>query len=775
MKPLMKSPIKAPGSVFGNGKKLDFSNSITVHRAVGQDLSGSIMGSPARRPPQSPFKESFKTSPQRSNLGGSLAKSPFKLPLPQSKPAGIQTGPNFKASLLQSPARRPQSPTKVSENGSPSRARNPNPMISGATPKTSTFKISRFATPRTLTKSAIPGQMLPPSAFKNVSSGSPKAKAEVSEADDFSAPSLTFSGRLSSIMPRDADPVLSTSEPIIEDHEDQSTIEVETTGDLMSVNGSAQTAEEVMDSQTTTPPCSPPRNSTGAFALREVDENPFLDSDSEDELASLSPRYSPGPMNLFASSSASATPFTALNKTPKTTATQKSTSKNRSLQRSEIGFTPLARQLSDWMASSPDKAEQSGSDTEAESPTARTVRQASVVSINGPAELSPTKSTFFDDEMSVRDEMLSAPETKPFNDGIVDEQNFTPIEVIEEDLALAEEADEMSMLETGSIEGDEDIEDAMDLLINTEGEISDPLQAIGIEQIAQMPAEAAQMASECAQVEIMRVSEDLSSTIQEGVEEERQIDTANEIAPSEASQEYGDENAIPIDPVLLALSPTRAPSIPAFRTPKRILAERVCHTVSKVPLKAAAEDSPARPSPMKRSASISRLPAPRPSTNLSRSNTVISYSPAKSTRQARPQPNGQQEDVVMEEAYATPSKPDAAWSNIGTPARTPRRDLNTALLKGAVVFVDVHTSDGADASSLFTELLTQMGARCVKSWTWNPNSDDGSKIGITHIVFKDGGKRTLEKAKETGGVVTCVGVGWVLEYVLLLYQKPPTF
>jgi hypothetical protein len=118
----------------------------------------------------------------------------------------------------------------------------------------------------------------------------------------------------------------------------------------------------------------------------------------------------------------------------------------------------------------------------------------------------------------------------------------------------------------------------------------------------------------------------------------------------------------------------------------------------------------------------------------------------------------------MEESYATPSKPEAAaWSNMGTPARTPRRDLNTALLKGAVVFVDVYTSEGADASSLFTELLTQMGARCVKSWNWNPSSDDGNKIGITHIVFKDGGKRTLEKAKETGGVVTCVGVGWVLE------------
>jgi hypothetical protein len=84
-------------------------------------------------------------------------------------------------------------------------------------------------------------------------------------------------------------------------------------------------------------------------------------------------------------------------------------------------------------------------------------------------------------------------------------------------------------------------------------------------------------------------------------------------------------------------------------------------------------------------------------------------------------------------------------------------------LKGAVVFVDVHTTEGADASGLFIELLTQMGARCVKRWDWNGNKHDGSKIGITHVVFKDGGRRTLEKARETGGVISCVGVGWVLE------------
>ena len=102
---------------------------------------------------------------------------------------------------------------------------------------------------------------------------------------------------------------------------------------------------------------------------------------------------------------------------------------------------------------------------------------------------------------------------------------------------------------------------------------------------------------------------------------------------------------------------------------------------------------------------------------------------------------------------------------MGTPARTPRRDIDPALLRGAVVFVDVHTSEGADASGIFVELLGQMGARCVKTWSWNPSSpEDGhsSKVGITHVVYKDGGKRTLEKVRESGGVVQCVGVSWVL-------------
>lgn len=110
----------------------------------------------------------------------------------------------------------------------------------------------------------------------------------------------------------------------------------------------------------------------------------------------------------------------------------------------------------------------------------------------------------------------------------------------------------------------------------------------------------------------------------------------------------------------------------------------------------------------------------------------------------------------------------------GSPVKTPHRDAFApkSTLRGTVVHVDVHTTEGEDASGIFVELLQQMGARCVKSWSWNPrlssspvDGEDPSlpKVGITHVVYKDGGLRTLEKVKQASGLVKCVGVGWVLE------------
>jgi len=744
MKPLMRSPMKPPGSIFSTAKKLDFStsNSITVNRATVTDLGGSIMASPARRPPQSPFKDSLKTSPQKQTFGDSLLRSPFKMSLPAPKTADSSSP--FKASLLQSPARRPQSPTKVTETGSPTRT-----STFAVTPKTNTFKISRFATPKTLTK----GVMRPQSTSNSAVTGIPSQSNDTPESDMMSAQPLKFTGRLSSIMPREADPALSSTEPIVEEAEDQTMAETENVNDSEAID--TIVVQDAMETETTTPPASPSRN-TGAFTPREQNENPFVDSDSEDELASGSPMYSPLPLGRFKISTrdfaSPKTPFTSISKTPRTSATQ------RVVRNQQIGFTPLARQLSDWMSASPEKSEHSGSE-----------EQTSISEGAASVQPSPTKSTYFDDEMSIRDEMQAAPEIPDE----VEEIGFAPVALDEEDLALAQEADEMSLLETDNLERSEMfeppqaeaeiVEDAFEELIDIEPEQFKAPEQVFEEPVISHP-EVEEQAFEKSLISQPQLDEEqtfetpVPSHPLQAKEEilEQPIDEPldTEMTPSEASQEYGDENAMPLDPALFA----PAPSTPIYSTPRRVFSERVCHTVSKVPLKAAAEDSPMRPSPMKRSASISRLPVQRPSSNLTRSNTVISYSPSKRVHRSK----SPSKDVEMQDA-ATPTKLDIeVWSTIATPARTPRRDLNTALLKGAIVFVDVHTTEGADASMLFTELLTQMGARAVKSWNWNGNNEDG-KVGITHVVFKDGSKRTLEKARQTGGVVSCVGVGWVLE------------
>ncbi|KAH8600961.1 hypothetical protein B0O99DRAFT_609960 [Bisporella sp. PMI_857] len=791
MKPLMKSPIKAPGSIFGTAKKLDFSTSITVNKVGTQDLRVSVLASPARRPPTSPFKDGMKSSPQKLNLGETMFKSPFKFSHPTQHPGEPTSA--FKASMLQSPARRPPSPTKVMENGSPSRS---GPLNLGATPKASTFKISRFTTPRTLTKSAFrPGLMLPPSTLSKDSAQD--SKDENAMPDNVGTPAAQksmFSGRLSSIMPREVDSALLTVETVVEDNEDQVMVDqVETEDaitreDIITVNS---VAEEF------TP--QPLQTISSAFTLRDNNDSPFDDSesDSEDELT-LGSQRSSGPLgdfkrasSDFKSSPATPSPFSAIAKTPRNSVAKSA----KSVRSQKIGFTPLAKQLTEWMAASPEKSESVATEPDELSGIPECNRTEENISM----QPSPSKSTFFDDEMSVREEMQSVPEE---DDEILDSINFAPVELDEEDLDLALEADELSVLEPEEIVGfQQDLEflnDAEQAKQNEELDLLDAIQSEDVTIIQQqceldMVMELEQPRQDHKNAEIFE-SEELNLAAKEEEEAGKPVLEAHEVEEptltileleqqrsddvfqpvddpymsaelshdgtlSEASQEYGDENAMPIDPELLAL-PT-APT-PLYATPKRILTERVFHTVSKVPLKAAAEDTPMRPSLGKRGASISRLPPQRPTENLTRNNTVISYSPLKTSVQtSQPIDN---DSTTMHDTPVTPSKPEAeVWSTIATPARTPRRDIDTSLLNGAVVFVDVHTSEGADASLIFTELLTQMGARCVKTWNWSGNPDDGSKIGITHVVFKDGGKRTLEKSRATGGVVSCVGVGWVLD------------
>lgn len=216
---------------------------------------------------------------------------------------------------------------------------------------------------------------------------------------------------------------------------------------------------------------------------------------------------------------------------------------------------------------------------------------------------------------------------------------------------------------------------------------------------------------------------------------------------SDASEEYGDENAMPIDPAITGAELPEAGPVTPVR-PQRA----TFNTTTKVPLKPADNSTP---SPLKKRSFTAPRPPPQRS-GLHRSTTMPTLSPTKERRTPS-------SSCRASAAYTTPVKGDAP-TEFTTPGR--RASVSPNLLQGAVVFVDVHTSEGADASGIFMELLSQMGARCRKTWDWNdsPNaSGPANKIGITHVVYKDGGKRTLEKVRRTNGLVQCVGVNWVLE------------
>lgn len=234
---------------------------------------------------------------------------------------------------------------------------------------------------------------------------------------------------------------------------------------------------------------------------------------------------------------------------------------------------------------------------------------------------------------------------------------------------------------------------------------------------------------------------------------------------SDASQDYGDENASPAD----ASQSLMAAREVATCTPKNVFAKHSesssNYTVSKVPLKPASEDElPRKKSSRSKSLSGVLTPLKQSDDRIAGARKQREAQTARASRFVENLP-----ETSASKSLQTPSKSSSAWSAAPTPARTPRADLNGRLLSGAVVFVDVHTTEGADASEIFVDLLSQMGARCVKSWSWNPNASASdlesgdSRVGITHVVFKDGGIRTMQKVRETKGLVQCVGVGWVLE------------
>ncbi|KAH6634179.1 hypothetical protein B0J18DRAFT_415483 [Chaetomium sp. MPI-SDFR-AT-0129] len=763
-----------------------------------------MLATPAKRLPPTPWKGSINSpakrveglllgseaqnegkTPQVSTKAGLLQSPAKRQPLNLNPGGGHDNAHGFNTSpvklfFLSSPAKRPPIspikllPKRIEEQEEEEKEEEEEPIDRTPAPKP------------TLLASPTPQRKTPePVVDSEDVDADPDVDGNEVMAD--SPTRLSFPGRMSAVLPRHADPTLTPPVVLtpgkVEEHEEK--VEEAKEADEAEYDGAVeepcehgekveeyQEEEEVqlpgepmlLDDEpvgapvdlsiSTTPPSSPPKTTNPMFGLRDKDLQAY-ESESEDD----SPVKKPQRTSAFSNLPATPCPASARRLRAVQSANRSTAKKTKNEE--ALGFTPLAQQLNAWSAGESPLMTRNGLASPvtqvlplAEVPT----QEVPIVEGNGPITPSePAENNFFEDEMVVRpdsmdidvDEEDAATEVADDEQVVLEDLSFT-----EEDMELAAEANEMSLME------------------------KDP------------------------------ASPHAATPSQAGDDEEN--DNDNDETISEASQEYADENAVPNDPALAtahstpsrntrlsvtpqspaarstttAVTPAPAPAAPV--TPQRVLRSREVHTVAKVPLKAADNSTP-RTRLETRSHSASRVSAARPSGRLTRNSTVTSYSPTKrGSEDVLAQEVGENEDVKEEPEEeqedeetvvvatpprtvsippVTPQKTAELWSAMGTPARTPHRNLDSALLRGAVVFVDVYTSEGEDASSIFVELLTQMGARCVPTWAWNPSSgsESDSRVEITHVVFKDGAKRTLEQVRVSGGVVQCVGVSWVLD------------
>jgi hypothetical protein len=195
-----------------------------------------------------------------------------------------------------------------------------------------------------------------------------------------------------------------------------------------------------------------------------------------------------------------------------------------------------------------------------------------------------------------------------------------------------------------------------------------------------------------------------------------------------------------------------------------------------VPAPKRASMAPPPPSNAKSNAAATATPHYARSTRSSRRKSLSTPSRPSLITAATPVPV-----AGKTPATATKAKTPSTSLKSRTPAaRTPLRPVGDGPLSGAVVHYDIHTSEGSDASAFYIDMLTSMGARCIKEWRWNPRASlaavnpesakneteseaPSQAVGVTHVVYKDGGKRTLEKVRSAKGQVLCVGVSWVLD------------
>ncbi|KAL8676238.1 MAG: hypothetical protein Q9186_007224 [Xanthomendoza sp. 1 TL-2023] len=721
---LNKSPTDFPASVDHNAEvtvsRLGFASTDAPQSPTRETSPARLAISP-RKPPPSPFKDALKESPRKIDLGARIAppkfdapSSPTKSPLKES-PKRINLGDSnvkpilqwsktpMKSSLMKSPARRPGgSSMKPTSKFSAAKVSAGVPTVDATTALT---QVNTSKLPSLLSESAVssplraansPGHRFKvhdtrkEQSFGHEASTLTPSSAEESDIDGaFSEPEEpeeTFASAVN-VAPSPEHPranAVIVDEPsfIILDRKSASAWEDDDSSVLENMeDGPHHIVNADNDDENVPTPMGPPTLAARpAFVLASpLITSRIDDSESEDELASPPKQASPSPLKNFGISAKDfGTPSVAAVLDLNQCSSEIRRRSVRGSKRNSVAMTPLAVQMSSWLASSPEKkaGSQAGYKRGIFSP-ARPVFPSRNQS--SPASFSVgslAKPSFFEDEMAVRD----------VDDGALDAE-----------------------------EGSTD-----ELQDNPDDGFLEP-----------------------------QASQD-----------------------SQDSEVFGDENAVPEDQMFFVEQQVQDHTLTC--TPARVFAQcpREIHTVSKVPLRPAADDTP-MVLPRKRSRSLAG-----PLSDISMPD-IMSIS-----RDSILSPILQDGNLSMSMLPGdpnTPATPETPTTGSAAAMTTPGRSIRKAgvsnVLKGAVVHVDVHTTEGADASGIFVDLLTQMGARCVKQWHWNPQAAEASlqpavspeadtpasKVGITHVVYKDGGKRTLEKVREAKGAVSCVGVGWVLD------------
>ena len=634
-------------------------NSETTAAMEEETITLNLLASPAKRPPTSPFKDALKESPKKfpkfspsKTLGeapdvqtqfkDSMKRSPkklgFALPVMESQDGIGMQPPSFsKGALWNSPVRRPKSPMKIGSLKVSGKMGPPMPI----TNTTSALRHMKSSSLFNATPKRLFGTLLKASQTLKSPEKIPKSAAQ-QEEDDGQDQTM-------------ADPLVEKDEETTEQSEEQEKAS----------------------------PIQPPR-----FFVQDIfSDTPRQfryaaeDDDSEDELQSGTPTLkSPIKNALFVAQGV--TPAT---KTSVTNALVHKSSPEGHFK--AITMTPLAVQMSNWFATSPEKANESQDEEPSNIflPVGNVLRRNSEIASRRQTMTPPGNPTFFEEQIGAK---IATP---------------SPQKV---------------------------------LLLDTDLHMADPVEGADAEEL---------------------------------------------VPPSQGSEQYGDENMVPVETSReIAIQEAAAATEGNCVTPARVFYNRPreVYTVSKVPLKGITDQShSALKVPKKRSKSLA---GPLVELDLTRDPLFAHDTLDPSTTAGD---GTKQAEASTQEALSTPQ---VSIATPGRDSRTPSLDLvsianspfksarkgaGAQILRGAVVHVDVHTSEGADASGIFIELLTAMGAKCIRQWTWNPRvsmaaGEDpaaSSKVGITHVVFKDGSKRTLQKVREAKGLVLCVGVGWVLE------------